>query len=101
MVIFNNLCLKYVEVTFYQIARSLTIVFNILLTYFVLGQSTSKPAVICCLVIVLGYVLGTHGEPSFSLLGVIFGVLSRYSFDLWFTVQCKNTLLISRIDATQ
>eukprot|EP00122_Pirum_gemmata_P015949 Pgem_evm1s14906 len=28
MIVFNNLCLKYVEVSFYQVARSLTMPFN-------------------------------------------------------------------------
>ena len=44
MVVFNNLCLKYVEVSFYQVARSLTILCNIALTYVVLGKSTSPLA---------------------------------------------------------
>jgi GDP-fucose transporter C1 len=39
--VFNNMCLKYVEVSFYQVARSLTILANIGLTYLLLGKSTS------------------------------------------------------------
>jgi hypothetical protein len=41
MIVFNNLCLEYVEITFYQVARSLTIVFNIVFAYFVWGEKTS------------------------------------------------------------
>ena len=41
MITFNNLSLKYVEVSFYNVARSLTIVFNVALTYVMLGESTS------------------------------------------------------------
>ncbi len=36
MVTFNNLCLKHVEVSFYNVARSLTIVFNVLLSFTIL-----------------------------------------------------------------
>merc|ERR1719222_135612 len=32
MITFNNLCLKYVELPFYNVARSLTIVFNVIFT---------------------------------------------------------------------
>merc|ERR1712233_297463 len=38
MIVFNNLCLKYVEVSFYQVARSMTIVMNIVFTYFLLRK---------------------------------------------------------------
>ena len=68
MIVFNNLCLKYVEVSFYQVARSLTIVFNVIFTYFLLNKSTSRNAIICCAVITLGYLLGCDGEVKFSIL---------------------------------
>merc|ERR1712098_424034 len=48
MITFNNLCLKDVGVSFYYIGRSLTTVFNVLLTYFILGQKTSLSAMMCC-----------------------------------------------------
>lgn len=41
MITFNNLCLQYVEVHFYQVARSLSIFFNVLFSKVVLGQDTS------------------------------------------------------------
>ena len=40
MITFNNLALKYVEVSFYNVARSLTIVFNVVLTFALLGERT-------------------------------------------------------------
>ena len=76
MIVFNNLCLKYVEVSFYQVARALTIVFNIGFTFVILGKKTNRNAIICCLVIVGGYLMGCDGEPKFSFIGVVFGVLS-------------------------
>lgn len=39
MITFNNLCLKYVGVAFYYVGRSLSTVFNVIFTYFILGQS--------------------------------------------------------------
>jgi GDP-fucose transporter C1 len=44
MIGFNNKCLEYVSVSSYQIVRSLTIAFNIIFTYIVLGDSTSLRA---------------------------------------------------------
>jgi len=76
MIIFNNLCLKYVEVSFYQVARSLTIVFNVIFTYCLLGQPTDRNSIMCCAIIVIGYLMGCDGEVHFSVIGVIFGVLS-------------------------
>lgn len=70
----NNLCLQYVEVSFYQVARSLSIVFNIIFTYTVLGQKTSSPAIMSCVIIFIGFVLGSYGEMNFSWEGVVYGV---------------------------
>jgi len=77
MIIFNNLCLKYVGVSFYFVGRSLTTVFNVLLTYLVLGVSTSVPALVCCGFIVAGFWLGVDQESvagGLSWYGVFYGV---------------------------
>jgi len=76
MIIFNNLCLKYVEVSFYQVARALTMVFNMLFTYLLLGKKTKRNSIICCLTIIMGYLMGCDGEIHFSLHGILFGLLS-------------------------
>jgi len=76
MIVFNNLCIKYVEVSFYYIARSLTIIFNIVMTYYILHKVTSKAAIGCCLLIIFGYALGVKSEVHFSTTGVFFGILS-------------------------
>lgn len=63
MITFNNLCLKYVGVAFYTVGRSLSTVFNVILSYVVLKQSTSMYAVLCC-----GVILGEYQtSPSLSL----------------------------------
>jgi len=76
MLTFNNLCLAFVEVSFYQVARSLTIIFNIIFTYLILHNKTSLAAIGACSVVFFGFALGSFGELHFSLLGLIFGVCS-------------------------
>lgn len=94
MVVFNNLCLKYVEVSFYQVARSLTIMANIALTYLVLGKPTSTMALLGCAIVVFGFVLGTVGELgaiNASFRGVLFGVTSS-AFVALYAIYVKKVL---------
>jgi len=89
MVVFNNLCLKYVQVSFYQVARSLTIVFNIILSYIELGQVTSKRAMMAVGIVVIGYLAGVDGEIDFSWKGVFFGVSASF-FVAWYSIYVKK-----------
>jgi len=91
MVVFNNLCLLYVEVSFYQVARSLTILFNIVFTYYILNETTSWPATRSCLVVVIGFVVGSGGEANFTWLGVIYGVTSSL-FVAMYSIYVKKVL---------
>lgn len=94
MIATNNLCLKYVGVAFYYVGRSLTTVFNVALTYLLLGEKTSGKAVLCCLLIVIGFWIGVDQESlteSFSLIGTIFGVLGSLSLSLY-SIYTKRTL---------
>jgi GDP-fucose transporter C1 len=83
MIIFNNLCLKYVEITFYQVARSLTIAFNVVFAFFVWNESTSRNCLIACFIVVFGYITGVDGEINFSWAGVIFGASSSCCLSLY------------------
>ncbi|XP_055338283.1 GDP-fucose transporter 1-like [Paramacrobiotus metropolitanus] len=79
MISFNNLCLQYVGVPFYYIGRSLTTVFNVLMSYVILRETTSLRAIICCGIIIFGFLLGVQQEDvsgSLSIAGVVFGVLA-------------------------
>lgn len=79
MITFNNLCLKYVGVAFYTVGRSLSTVFNVLLSYLFLKQTTSMQAIVCCGIILGGFWLGVDQEGmtgSLSYSGVFFGVLA-------------------------
>lgn len=76
MITFNNLCLKYVEVSFYNVARSLTIVFNVALSQIILGSTTSARTGLCLLVVICGFFLGAKGEVNFTKIGTAFGICS-------------------------
>jgi len=91
MIIFNNLCLEYVEVSFYQVARSLTICFSIVLTFFILNTKTSSRATLACVIVFIGFVLGSVGEVNFSWKGVFFGLLSSF-FVALYSIYVKKVL---------
>merc|ERR1712125_34522 len=76
MITFNNLCLKFVEVSFYNVARSLTIVFNVFFSRVLLGIPTSFKTILCLGVVIIGFLIGSHGELNFSVLGTCAGVMS-------------------------
>jgi GDP-fucose transporter C1 len=76
MITFNNLCLKWVEVSFYNVARSLTIVFNVVLSRFILGSPTSLKTLLCLGVVIAGFFMGANGEVNFSMIGTMFGIMS-------------------------
>ena len=76
MITFNNLCLKWVEVSFYNVARSLTIVFNVFFSRALLGIPTSATTCACLGIVVFGFALGSKGEIDLSIKGTIAGVLS-------------------------
>lgn len=94
MIACNNLCLKYVGVAFYYIGRSLTTVFNVIFTFTILGEKTSRGAVICCLIIVFGFWLGVDQENiagSLSIIGTFFGVLGSLTLSLY-SIHTKQVL---------
>lgn len=76
MITFNNLCLKWVQVSFYNVARSLTIVFNVCFSNIMLGSKTSTNTMMCLGVVIGGFFLGSSGEVNFSMRGTVSGVLS-------------------------
>lgn len=94
MIATNNLCLKYVAVAFYYVGRSLTTVFNVILSWLLLRQRTSFGCILCCALIVSGFALGVDQESiteSFSLIGTVFGVLGSISLSMY-SIYTKKTL---------
>jgi len=72
----NNLSLQNVEVSYFQIARSLAVVFQLILSYLFLASVPTGGTIRACLVVIAGFVIGTGGEVRFSWTGVIYGVIS-------------------------
>ncbi|KAJ8247807.1 hypothetical protein GJAV_G00250740 [Gymnothorax javanicus] len=85
MITFNNLCLKNLGVAFYTVGRSLSTVFNVLMSYVILKQTTSFYALLCCGVIIGGFWLGVDQEGaggSLSWSGIVYGVLASLCVSL-------------------
>jgi len=76
MITFNNLCLKWVEVSFYNVARSLTIVFNVIFSQILLKSHISQKTMGCLGIVIFGFFMGSKGEINFSMIGTVSGVLS-------------------------
>lgn len=79
MLSFNNLCLKLVGVSFYQVARSTTIIFVVVFSVTILKKSLSPWIAGCCVLVATGFFLGVDQEKvmgSLSVRGVAFGVAS-------------------------
>ncbi|KAM3580288.1 hypothetical protein VKS41_007524 [Umbelopsis sp. WA50703] len=93
MLAFNNLCLQYVEVTFYQVARSLSIHFSILFTYIILKKKTSAAAIGACAIVFLGFIIGSYGEINFSWEGLLYG-LAIVDNNQWRLLHYNTTLAI-------
>ena len=76
MITFNNICLNFVTVSFYNVARSLSIVFNVVFTYLILRKSTSLLTCSTLLIVCFGFYVGIEGEVEFSLIGTVTGVVA-------------------------
>uniref|UniRef100_A0AC34QSC2 Sugar phosphate transporter domain-containing protein n=1 Tax=Panagrolaimus sp. JU765 TaxID=591449 RepID=A0AC34QSC2_9BILA len=96
MITFNNLCLKYVGVSFYYVGRSLTTVFNVICSYLILGHTTAPKALLCCGLIIFGFFLGVDQEDvtgSLSVVGVVYGVLASL-FVALNAIYTRSTLVV-------
>lgn len=83
MIGFNNKTLEYVTVSGYNVVRSLTIMFNIIFTFIVLGEKTSLNACLACLGVVVGFFLGVEGEIGLTWKGCFYGVMSSVCVALY------------------
>lgn len=59
-----------------NVARSLSIVFNVIFTFTFLGKSTSLLTCSTLLIVIIGFYVGIDGEINFSLIGTASGVMS-------------------------
>jgi len=73
------------------VARALTIIFNVVFTYYILNTTTSWPAIRACLIVVVGFIVGSGGEANFTWQGVIYGVTSSVFLALY-SIYVKKAL---------
>jgi len=89
----SNYCLKYTEVTFYQVARALTIFWSIMFQQFEFPDLViSIPAKCACVIVFLGFLFGSYGEVNFEWIGWIAGVLSSV-FVAYYNNAIKKSLV--------
>ena len=79
MLAFNNLCLKVVGVPFFQVARSLTLIFTVVFSIIILKRTISVWVLGCCTLVVVGFILGVNQENiggTLSIFGIAFGIVT-------------------------
>lgn len=91
MVGLANMCLKYVQISTYQTARALTLIFNLILTKLVLKVSNSTLSWLACFVVIIGFVIGSLDPSTLSISGLVPGTLSSL-FQAIYSVYIKKNL---------
>lgn len=87
----SNLCLKFVQVSTYQVARSLTLIFTIVLSYYILGERQKKASIMASVVMVTGFAVGSLDTATLSFTGVLAGASSS-AFQAFYNVTVKRIL---------
>ncbi|KAI8972428.1 hypothetical protein BD414DRAFT_500278 [Trametes punicea] len=74
---FSNYTLKYVDASFYQVARGMVLPFTVGTSFFLLHARPSLRILLACTVVTLGFFVGVFLDGTkVSAVGVTFGVLS-------------------------
>ncbi|KAF9045421.1 hypothetical protein BJ165DRAFT_1415450 [Panaeolus papilionaceus] len=74
---FSNYTLKYVDASFYQVARGLVLPLTVLTSYIALHTRPSLHILLACALVTLGFFTGVFLDgTTVSFLGVAFGVAS-------------------------
>eukprot|EP00922_Rhytidocystis_sp_ex-Travisia-forbesii_P052211 GHVS01077481.1.p1 GENE.GHVS01077481.1~~GHVS01077481.1.p1 ORF type:complete len:470 (-),score=41.88 GHVS01077481.1:413-1822(-) len=92
MIGFSNVCLKYVQISTYQVARAMTLLLNLILSYFILGTSVSFRAGFACAIVMSGFVIGSMDPQTLGLIGVCTGGMASL-FQAFYMVQIKSALV--------
>jgi len=77
----NNFTLKYVDASFYQVARGLVLPFTVVLSSFMLHSRPSLMILVAVGIVTFGFLVGvlldlSPGKSTTTPLGVTFGILS-------------------------
>jgi GDP-fucose transporter C1 len=75
---FNNLCLKYIDASFYQVARGLVLPLTVGLSWTVLGSHPSLRILLACAVVSSGFCVGIFLAGP-SIYGMMFGFASSFT----------------------
>ncbi|KAI0357883.1 hypothetical protein OH77DRAFT_1398296 [Trametes cingulata] len=74
---FSNYTLKYVDASFYQVARGMVLPFTVATSFFLLHARPSLRILAACAVVTVGFFVGVFLDgTAVSVVGVTFGVLS-------------------------
>ncbi|GFR68838.1 GDP-fucose transporter [Elysia marginata] len=79
--IFNNLTLRLINVSFYQIARALTLVFVTILSACILRERIAKRIGIACILMLVGFYVGVDQEvvsQGVLPIGVMYGSIASF-----------------------
>ncbi|KAF7459231.1 Triose-phosphate Transporter family protein [Cryptosporidium felis] len=92
LVAFGNICLKYVQVSTYQLARSGSLIFTVIVSYLMLGQKQTWQSILACVVVCAGFLIGSLDRSSLSTMGIITGLASSFCqvFYNVFMKKCMN-----------
>ncbi len=103
MLTFNNLCLKHVGVAFFQVARSMTLIFTVVFSILILHHRISYRVILCCIIVAGGFVLGIdqeHIKGTLSIRGVLYGVTTSLFVSLN-GIYIKKSLDVVERDSTR
>lgn len=74
---FSNYTLKYVDASFYQVARGLVLPFTVMTSALLLSARPSLKILFSCSIVTAGFFIGVFLDGTqVSLVGIFFGVLS-------------------------
>jgi solute carrier family 35 (GDP-fucose transporter), member C1 len=69
----------------------LTLIFNVILSYYILGTTVSKKGLVSCGIVFVGYVVASIGEMSVTIHGLVYGNLSSI-FVALYSIYVKDKL---------
>jgi len=73
----GNYSLRFVDASFYQVARGLLLPFTVLTSYAMLGTRPSHRIILSCSVVTSGFIIGVYlDDVHVSSLGICFGIAS-------------------------
>ncbi|KAI0633999.1 hypothetical protein C8Q77DRAFT_1056572, partial [Trametes polyzona] len=74
---FSNYTLKFVDASFYQVARGMVLPFTVATSFFLLHARPSLRILLACAVVTIGFFVGVFLDGTkVSVIGVSFGVMS-------------------------